>query len=93
MATSQAHSLSVSTCRLDARCKATLEKMLRNGWNKAQTPYTTTQQVLSVSELSHLLKHGGLPLPSGPIPTLKSYATPKFAPGVDVGFMLNVDLV
>lgn len=95
MATSPVHTLTVSTSRLDAQCKATLTTMLLNGWNKANTPYSTTQQVLSASELSHLLKYGGLVLPSGPIPTLRTYATPKFGPsaGVDVSFQLNVDLL
>lgn len=95
MATSPAHTLTVSTSRLDAQCKATLMTMLLNGWNKANTAYSTTQQVLSASELGHLLKHGGLALPSGPITTLRTYATPRFGPGagVDVSFQLNVDLL
>lgn len=95
MATNFVHTLTVATCSLDAQCKATLTTMLRNGWIKASTPYMTTQQVLSLTELSHLQRHGGLALPSGTIPTLKSFTAPKFGPqaGVDVGFLLNVDLV
>jgi hypothetical protein len=40
------------------------------------------------------LRHGGVATPSGPIATLKSFAVPKFGPGVgvDIGFQLNVDL-
>jgi|APLak6261664116_1056043.scaffolds.fasta_scaffold45838_2 hypothetical protein len=91
----QIHTLTVSTCRLDAGCRATLTTMLNNGWTKAHTPYTTTQNVLSLAELGHLLQHGGLPLQSGPISTLQSYSSPRFGPGAgtDVSFQLNVDLV
>lgn len=90
MATVSPHTLVVSSCNLDAQCKATLATMLRNGWRHADTVYTTSQQVLSISELSHLLRHGGLSLPSGPIPSLRSYTKPDS--GLDVAFKLNVNL-
>jgi hypothetical protein len=86
----------VSTSTLDARCKATLATMLANGWDKAGTVYSTTQKVLTPGELSHLLQHGGLALASGVVPTLRRIVVPKAnAPGfgVDVAFVLNVDLV
>jgi hypothetical protein len=95
MAPDHVHTLTVSKSSLDAQCKKTLNTMLRNGWDKAHTPYRSTQQLLSLGELSHLLQHGGLALQSGPAPTLKSFAAPKFGPGagVDVEFQLNVDLL
>lgn len=94
MAASQTYVLTVATCSLDEQCKATLTTMLNNGWVKADTLYTTTTQVLSPSELRYLLRHGGLALPSGPIPTLNHVAVQTLGPraGLDVGFKLNVDL-
>lgn len=87
--------LHVANAALDGRCKTTLNKMLQNGWTKANIAYQTTQQTLTTSELSHLLKHGGLVGTAGPIGCLKSFSTPKFGPqaGVDIAFQLNVDLV
>lgn len=96
MATIPTHILSVSNCTLDPQCKGTLLTMIKNGWTKAHTPYSATQQVLTPGELRHLLQHGGLALPSGPVATLNSYVVPKpGAPGygLDVGFKLNVDLI
>jgi len=96
MSASQTHVLTVATCRLDAQCKATLTIMLNNGWDKALTPYMTTQQILSPGELSHLLKNGALPLKSGRvISTLKNYVVPRqgASAGTDISFELNVDLV
>jgi hypothetical protein len=94
MSTSQTHVLTVATCRLDALCKATLTTMLNNGWNRALTPYMTTQQILSPGELSHLLKNGALPLQTGVISTLKNYAVNRRGAGTgsDISFELNVDL-
>ena len=91
MTNSQAHVLTVSTSTLDDTCKATLNKMLSNGWNKANTEYTTTKTVLSPMNLSHLLKHGGIALRSGPVSSLKSYEVIDV--GSDVRFTLNVDLI
>ena len=94
MAAPQTYVLKVETCSLDAQCRATLTTMLRNGWDKAHTPYRTTTQVLSIGELQHLLRHGGLALSSGLIPTLNRVVAPTLGPraGLDVGFQLNVDL-
>ena len=94
MATPQAITLTVSTCTLDQQCKATLQTMLNHGWTKAHTAYTTTQRVVSLAELSHLLTRGGLALQSTPLSTLKKYSAPKFGPGVgvEVAFELNVNL-
>jgi hypothetical protein len=86
--------VNVASVTLDAQCKKTLATMLANGWCIANTPYQSTQQVLSEAELSHLLRHGGVVGPSGPIATIKSFVAPKFGPGagVDVAFRLNVNL-
>lgn len=95
MSTVQSTVLSVSKCVLDSKCKSTLATMLRNGWDKPHTLYLANHQVIAPSELSHLLTHGGLILPGGPISTLHSYISQKLgAPGhgAEVGFTLNVEL-
>ncbi len=89
MSTSTTPTLTVSSCMLDARCKATLIIMMNNGWTKAGTVYQTSQQVLSVAELRHLKMHGVFSPHSEPHATLGMLAP---APDGDVYFRLDVDL-
>lgn len=92
MATTTTHTLTVSTCTLDAQCKATLEIMLRNGWTEAHTVYATNQQIISVADLQHLLENGAIGVHAELQRTLTMRAPKNPRPEDELYFKLGVNL-
>jgi len=88
--------VNIETLPIDDACKAVLRKLKAHGFYRACVPYTASQSVVSASELSYLLRHGGISTSDPAMPivaSIKSYETHATASGEgEVSFQLNITL-